>query len=337
MRGRSSIARALGVIVVGWVLSASCAGKSDRVDGDGATGGEAGGATGGSTGDGGSAPRAGRGGTSGGTGQGGTSGAGATDGGAGAAGDPGGGTGGTGGAGEGGDPPGGAGAGGSAGSRPVAGVCSSPTAWSEDLEECGGGFVHRPAARSCPVPVRDELIEGLAGNAGVESCVRPDCRLVPNECTRDADCPENAFCLREFQQDDFDVSISHTCNLACASDDECGPGSVCVCDHVVQNATRMELTMGVCTPATCRTDSDCGSGSFCISPLNVPERSGVGSAGRAAPVIGSFHCQTSDDECFGPATCPSPPDDDCVLYESCETVDGRFECGWRNESILCSP
>lgn len=335
MLGRRLVGRALGFVVLGWGFSTSCAGKSERGDAKGANGSDA---SGGTSGEGGSGPSAGRGGT--GAGRGGTgssfAGRGGTSSTGGTAARSGSGGAGKGGTATGGDDSGGAGDGGASDGRSDPGVCRSPTAWSEDLEGCRDGFVHRPAATSCPVPVRDELIDGLAGNAGVESCSF-DCRVVPNECTRDADCPENAICLRTYQEDADEVWITHTCHLPCANDDDCGTGSVCVCDRVVQNATRSELTMGVCTPGTCRTDSDCGVGSFCISPLNLPAYSGVGSSSRLDPVIGAFACQSGDDECFGPETCPAPPDDDCVLYSSCEEVDGRFVCGWRNESILCSP
>ena len=101
--------------------------------------------------------------------------------------------------------------------------------------------------------------------------------------------------------------------------------------RIVQNATRNEVTTGICTPGTCRTDADCGSGSFCISPLNVPSHSR-----NLDEEIATFNCQTSEDECFGPQSCPAPPTEDCDLYASCDYAAGRHVCGVRNHSELCS-
>ncbi len=330
MRGRGTIEPAFGLAVLGGTLALalSCAGKSERTDESEVTGGR----SGATSNSGGSVARGGSGGTgSGGAGEGGASG---TDGEAGLGGDAGGGTGGTGGAGgagEGGDG-GGAGIGGDAGGRSVVGVCSTPSTWSDDLVECSQGFVHRPVARACPLPVRDELIAGLAGNAGVEmgGCSPPDCTFV-NECTRDADCGQNAYCLRTERSDEYDGLIAHRCRASCAADDDCGPGFVCVCDRVIQNATRRETILGSCMPATCRTDADCGTG-LCISPLNMPEHSGR----NADPVLEpSFHCQTMEHECFGRSDCPSPPEDDCDLYSACAEEDGRFMCEVRSTSLGC--
>jgi Cys-rich repeat protein len=181
------------------------------------------------------------------------------------------------------------------------------------------------------VPVRDELVGGLDMNAGRENC--SSCRVAPNQCTRDADCGNGAFCLRTEREDYDETIIGHWCQTPCATDGDCGAGFVCVCDRVVQNATRLETTLGICKPGTCRTDTDCGVGSFCVSPLNSPAESGR----DAEPVLEAFHCQTSEHECFSSWQCPDAPDgEDCPPFSTCEESDGRFVCGFRYESIACS-
>lgn len=307
------------------IVQASCEGESRTVDrgergGSGGAGGAAAGANagGGSTG----GARGGRGGTA----QGGAAGT--------SSGEGGNGTGGTGTAGaeDGGAPA--AGTGGEGSGRPVAGICDAPRRWSEGLERCRDGFVHRSNEVTCSVPVRDELVPGVPSSAGEEpECarLRPDgCRMLKDECKRDADCPNGDFCLRQYRDDGYEITIAHVCQTPCASDDACGAGMACVCDRVVQNATRSVVTLGTCRTATCRTDDDCGAGRLCISPLNIPLE-----AGFVEPELEEFHCQTDTDECHGPETCELPPDQECSVHAACVYRDGHLACRGRLTETLC--
>jgi hypothetical protein len=75
-------------------------------------------------------------------------------------------------------------------------------------------------------------------------------------CMSDADCaaaPHGACQLFG------DLPPSCMCTYGCTSDDECGPGFVCMCAPVDQGT--------ICIEAACRTDADCDEGLRCtLSP-----------------------------------------------------------------------
>ena len=268
-------------------------------------------------------PGAGRGGA---TGSAGAS-AGAEDGGTGGVTDPSGGLGGSGAS----DPTGGsAGIDGGTGGGPASGVCENPMSHSENLEFCEGGFVHRPTAAACSLPTRDSQISDLPASAGSETaqaCRRPETNTTCvgiNECTRDADCGPNAYCLRDEYEDELENNvIVHYCFAPCETDADCADDELCGCGSAIQNATREPIPLGECRKATCRVDADCGASTLCISPLYRVANFVWGDVG------GTFYCQTPNDECHGPSTCPQPADDLCCPESSCDYWDGRFVCGIR--------
>jgi len=278
--------------------AAACAGRSESAP----PGGEAGQPSGGTSASGGSAG-SGTGGTTGGTG--GTGGAGGSVGGKGASGGSGGsvgGNGGTGGSvgGKGGTGGGGnGGAGGSVGG--TAGVpegCAAGTSVSPTLEQCEGGFVHRPEPGTCPQPERD----GVAGGGG-----QPP---MEGSCTVDDHCDAkpNGYCVTET----VELEVSY-CIYSCSTDADCDAGQICSCEpNFERSQTGESVTLGICRGASCGTDGDCGANSLCISPVDA-------ACGTARP--GEFHCQKPEDECSGPG--------DCTLAQYCTYVGGRHVCAGR--------
>jgi hypothetical protein len=86
------------------------------------------------------------------------------------------------------------------------------------------------------------------------------------------------------------------CFYGCTRDDECSPGSICICN----------TGGGECVAATCVDDASCPAGAVCASTLRI----GMG--------YEAFTCQRSDDECLGDA--------DCGLFARCEPTSGRRVC-----------
>jgi len=276
-----------------WMLLAAvsgaavaCAGRSE-----GTPGGEAGQATGGTSASGGSAGT-GTGGTTGGTGTGGT-GTGGT--GTGATGGSGGSVGGSGGVGVGGSSVGGAG-GSTGGTAGVPEGCAAGTSISPTLEQCEGGFVHRPETGTCQLPERDGPA-GAGGQPPIGSCASDDdCNVAPD-----------GYCIAENAPPEGDIAY---CVYTCSTDADCDAGQICSCEP---NYTRMasgeSVILGVCRTAGCVVDSDCGADSLCISPVD---------SNCGTPRPGQFQCQTAADECAGPA--------DCLPFEYCDYLDGRHVC-----------
>jgi hypothetical protein len=219
---------------------------------------------------------------------------------------------------------------------------------SANLEGCdAAGFVHRETAAACEPPLRDaEWVPELPPGAGVEDlpqCTRveyAECRLVLNDCTRDADCPGSALCLREARMSDdgLELHISHYCHSPCRADADCSTDEICVCDPRTQNATLADVEVGACVPATCKTDADCSDATeqrFCISPFTH------GRLRRESTPAGTtdyrFYCQTPNDECHGPETCTIETGPiDCCPAAICEYDVDRFQCRTVDMCTLCS-
>ncbi len=83
-------------------------------------------------------------------------------------------------------------------------------------------------------------------------------------------------------------------NRACFSDDDCDPGTACLC-----NASCLLCSGGtsgaLCVLATCRTDADCGAGSYCAIGFQ---------SFFTGPQLG-FSCLHDDDECTVDPDCTS--------------------------------
>lgn len=78
-------------------------------------------------------------------------------------------------------------------------------------------------------------------------------------CLSDADCGTgNGKCAH---LDSPDVGTYCGCVFSCTTDDDCGEGTICACDGVVQG----NYTWPTCVPAACATDADCAYGECGIS------------------------------------------------------------------------
>ena len=228
--------------------------------------------------------------------------------------------------------------------RPALGDCNEPTEWSSNLELCATGFVHRVTASACDPPLRDEDVPNLPANAGVEDlddCDRTNlgpyasCGMGVDECTRDADCGAERFCLRDTLDDSGeDLTINHRCHSPCRTDADCGTDELCACDYAVQNATRARVTIGTCKPAECRTDAECAVGAerrLCMAPLDVIPNwlANTWPPGGTAPSrLTSFHCQSPDDACFGADSCAvfDPTGYECCPRAVCRFDEPAFRC-----------
>lgn len=136
---------------------------------------------------------------------------------------------------------------------------------------------HRAAAEACTA-------DRPAGTTGAG----PD----EGECLADADCTAgtNGRCIQ-------DLGKPRACSYdECATDDDCGGGSVCECRNPAKHDAN------VCVHGNCRTDADCGEGGYC-SPSAVTldpfctEGVPIGSVG--------YFCHTAGDECTDDDECTS--------------------------------
>jgi hypothetical protein len=106
---------------------------------------------------------------------------------------------------------------------------------------------------------------------------------------------ELGYC--DIQSDSGIGGNSAVCESGCVTDDDCGPGRICLCDGP-------SPTGGKCRSSDCRTDADCGPGYLCATYS-------VACGGPA------FACQRATDECT--------KDDDC----------GFDYCGFNGEHRQC--
>jgi hypothetical protein len=288
---------------------AACSGRSERHidpeakageagEGQGATGGTTGGGVGGS----GTGAKGGTGsGANGGTGTSGRGGGGGTTGGTDGT------TGGTGGSALNGGTGGAAGASsaglggtGQGGFRPTG--CGAAAGYSNNLEACGSGFVHRTNSSECVLTDRNAAPP--AGGAGGEASNGQDCEY-DSECGVEP----NGYCVTE----DGDVGGGpfNYCVYACQSDADCETGEVCSCEtDTYQRAGALDLLeLGICRPASCETAAGCAPGMLCISPVD---------SFCGTPRPSTFQCQTEADECAGPA--------DCAESAMCQHNGERFVC-----------
>jgi hypothetical protein len=102
-----------------------------------------------------------------------------------------------------------------------------------------------------------------------------------NECTSDQDCTakRHGICTPGGGPD----GVALACQYGCMTDDECDPGSLCLCG----------TDIGYCTAAECSTDAECGQGSLCAAYW-VKCHHQVG-----------FACQNPADTCLDDSNCSS--------------------------------
>lgn len=198
------------------------------------------------------------------------------------------------------------------------GVCPDAAVWSPGAEQCGdGSFIHRIQALGCPLPARDP--EDLPPEAGHD---QDDDIELEAHCYTDKDCGPGGYCVRGYDQTDFNPV--QYCITPCASDADCGAREACLCQPERRNASKEVARFGACRPATCLQDDDCGTGKFCRAPLRP-----ISCVGDA-PFPTRLQCQTPADECSGGDECPRPEYSDQTAI--CEGSDsGALVCGIQNE------
>jgi hypothetical protein len=84
------------------------------------------------------------------------------------------------------------------------------------------------------------------------------------------------------------MSGSYCSADGCATDEDCAPSQVCLCDGLGSGACKRN----VCAGAGCRVDADCGSGLYCSW-----------SRPNACSIFDLLMCHTPDDECADSSDC----------------------------------
>jgi hypothetical protein len=203
-------------------------------------------------------------------------------------------------------PQGGAGNGGGAGEPPTGCAAAAPYG---ELEQCDGGFVHRPEVTTCALPERVGAGEGGAGGTpGAGGTAGTDMLPLEHQCDTDLDCSTsaNGYCTID---EASMVGPQRVCIYACSQDSDCDSGEICSCaDSFIHAVDEAAIALGRCKPAACASDADCGD-MLCIAPVDA-------NCGPARP--GGFHCQSPDDECGGPG--------DCIANGQCMHDGTRFTC-----------
>lgn len=137
---------------------------------------------------------------------------------------------------------------------------------------CDNGLIHRAAAVDCvsELPRATLAFAPPPGDAGVAG-----------QCDEDADCTEQAHGYCNTVEGGLPGGF---CNYGCVSDSECAAGMICDCRSPV----------GQCVVAECVTDADCACDATC---MRVSWDDGCG-------LNVQYKCQTPEDACVAPASCP---------------------------------
>jgi hypothetical protein len=160
-------------------------------------------------------------------------------------------------------------------------VCQNPTPFQAGLNlladvgfvQCDGGWLHRPAAVTCPSLLPREGLD-------IEES------LDPVFCTADADCSEraNGHCEPILGcpggSDSPPRPDGYYCEYGCTQDSDCDDGMLCLCGEPA----------GRCVPAKCSVDADCASG-LCAGTAQQSSYSH------------SFACVVAGDECLSWSDC----------------------------------
>ncbi len=188
--------------------------------------------------------------------------------------------------------------------RPRLGPDGKPTGY----VECASGWVRRPEIRECvsivprPNPVLPQTDSGAVDGGTVDGGPPFDVKL----CARDADCGNMVHGYCQAYPYGPGVNPLTICRSGCIRDEECGPGSACLCGDPV----------GTCVKASCLSDADCG-GLACASSY-------ADGCGTRYPT--EFACQLPTDTCAGSGDCNRS-------YEQCTVApSGRYcknvgQCG----------
>lgn len=201
----------------------------------------------------------------------------------------------------------------------VGGAAGGPTATGGTAGRSTVPDSHRASAAACsPEPdggVWNASYDGGAYNGASSGIVGPtalDGGII--SCASDSDCPpcqngQPDRCHNVPQILHGPWCICDQCN----SDQDCGPGSLCVCN---QRGWSGAAYQNVCVPAQCRVDADCGTGGFC-SPSPGP-----------CGAIAGYYCHTAADTCWSSTDCPAQSPPATCVYSP---ATGSWGCG----SVFC--
>ena len=224
------------------------------------------------------------------------------------------------------------------------GACTNPKPILADgpdvgIYQCEERYMHRKGAKTCPsVWPRPGTVEwpeaGLGGQGGEGGQSDGDQGGAPayttstDECSSDADCPENSFC--KVYQTNF-VSgyvcgppgwveppmvvpdYARVCQAGCVEDSDCGANAVCVCGPEIGACYSISGIAG------CHDDSDCDPAFLCLDNGNRPLES--------FPFTRTgFACQLPGDECNSDADCLSGGNA-CLISRDGRTCESIPVCG----------
>lgn len=147
------------------------------------------------------------------------------------------------------DGAGGAGRGGEGAGRAF--PCTMPRQGDVGQIACGTGFVHRPEPSACPSP-QSSGEGGAGGEAGGGA----------RACNDGESCAVGERCVHTTGSEPEDPP---ECRRVCTTDADCGSDELCACTTIFSSAEG--AVTGTCLPATCRSDDDCGPGLLCIAAL----------------------------------------------------------------------
>jgi hypothetical protein len=164
------------------------------------------------------------------------------------------------------------------------------------FERCSDGFVHRVAAVTCSVPTP------------VSTCETPH---EFSECAAAADCVAQPYgaCVQQAAWQGGGCE----CAYGCATDADCGAGSMCGCGDAIADGPR-------CIGGGCTTDADC-AGLCGLDPVS----GGCGLTGYLLACLDAgAECRTCCPEEIGCYDNPGEP--------RCDSIDGQWVC---NIDSLC--
>jgi hypothetical protein len=185
-------------------------------------------------------------------------------------------------------------------SAPIKITCASPGRDpATGLVTCAEGYVHRPVAITCG----GLEIGGAAGEGGAGGVDPSSLPRVPTDAV--IYCNDDPSVCAPFQYGYCgQYRLGHECFSGCATDQDCGPSAICLCNDPASP------TGGSCVSGSCGTDRDCQPGYNCASePMNLISRSDYG----------GYSCQTPADTCEARADCKAPD-------EACVQSDGHRAC-----------
>ncbi len=124
------------------------------------------------------------------------------------------------------------------------------------------------------------------------------------DCLEDSDCGEGSQHQCKYESTNYGHGCY--CQFLCSTDDECGPGFVCVAPEAAEGTT-----VPKCVPAECSNSDDCELGEC-----------GVASIASQCEAFIRLTCRTDDDSCRTNDDCGDGQEDLCTRIHD----EGRWAC-----------